>query len=518
MVAHATKSAVISRRVLQSTVANYVGKFTALGIGFLLTPFILHHVGTTGFGLWVLVGSIVGYGSLFDFGISGAVAKYVAEYRSKGEIENAHSVVATALSLYSILGLIAIILSVAVVPLLPHLFRVPPAEHMTVTWLALLMGSTVGIAIPCTAATAVLQGLQRFDLLNVITVAGALIYGATTVAVLLLGGGLIGLAAIRIPSMLILQVPAIWFIKRLAPELHFGWSGASRRLVRMVVSYSWSLFVLRVAGRFQLQSDEIVIGAFLRISAVTPYALALTLANTVNTLTDQFLSVLLPLASELHAENDQARLRGLYTTSTRLTLAILLPLGCTLCLLARPILTVWVGTAYAGYAYLVIILTLARLIDTSQYAAGSILQGIARQRPVAVVSLCVGVANLGLSIALVHPFGLVGVALGTLIPFALESICFVLPYSMRVIGVTSTEVLREIVLPAFLPAVPMAAVLYLLVQTVQPASLIPLVGVAGAGLIVYLIGYVGFGARGIERQTYHSMARSTIRFAKAHIK
>src|SRR5207249_3732384 len=110
-------------------------------------------------------------------------------------------------------------------------------------------------------------------------------------------------------------------------------------------------------------------------------------------LTDQFMKVLLPLASQLHAENDSARLRALFLTSTRLTLVLFLPIGGGIAVLARPILAAWVGPAFGEYAHLVAILTLASLIDTSRWPAGAILQGMARHRLLAVASIGAGLAN-----------------------------------------------------------------------------------------------------------------------------
>jgi O-antigen/teichoic acid export membrane protein len=54
------------------------------------------------------------------------------------------------------------------------------------------------------------------------------------------------------------------------------------------------------------------------------------------------MKVLIPLASELHAENDYVRLRSLYLAGIRLTLASILPKGFTLVISARAILPMWV--------------------------------------------------------------------------------------------------------------------------------------------------------------------------------
>ncbi len=518
MVDDAAKDAVIRRRVFSGTISNYVGRFIKFGTWFFLTPFILHQLGAAGYGLWVLVGSVVAYGSLLDLGIAGAVTKYVAEHVVRGESEQAHSLIATTLRLYSVLGLIAVALSATIAPVFPDVFNVPHGERATATALVVVMGFALGISIPCTAAGAVLRGLQRHDLVNHLSAAATLISAAATVVVLLLGGGVLGMVAVNIPITLAMQAVSVWVINRVAPELQFGWRGAKRQQVRTIISFSSSVFVTQGAGLLQTKTDEIIIGVFLPITAVTPYSIARKLSEAAQVLTDQFMKVLLPLASELHAADDQTRLRSLYSQGTRLTLALFLPVGCTLVILAQPILTVWVGAAYADQVQLVGILTLASLIATSQWPASSILQGMARHRPLAMMSVGSALANLGLSIALVHPLGLTGVALGTLIPTVFECLCLVLPYSMRVIGISAEEALKEIFLPAFGPAVPMAIVLYLVRQVVEPSSLIAMTVVAGSGLAVYVTAYLSFGASQVERQAYRGFVDGMLSFAAARLK
>jgi O-antigen/teichoic acid export membrane protein len=512
------KDAVICRRVLRGTVSNYVGKVIGLGTWFILTPFILHQLGATQYALWVLVGSIVGYGSLLDMGITDAVIKYVAEYRAKGDAERASNLVATAFSIYIFFSLLVIVVSFVLAPIIPDVFNVPADERPMVTRLVLLMGAGMGITITCGIPRAIFRGLQRFDIANLIAILFTISTAASTVLILLLDGGLLAMVAGNIAIMLALQVPSIWLIHQIAPELRFRWRGASKQLVRTVFSFSSSLFVMHLAGRVQTKTDEIVIAAFLPLSAVTPYAIALKLSEVGQILTDQFMKVLAPLASELHAEDDRFRLRALYVISSRLTLAIFLPIACTLVVLTRPILTAWVGEAYASYAYLVEILTFASLIETSQWPAMSVLQGMGRHRPLAMMWVGAAVANLGLSVTLVHVFGLAGVALGTLFPTTVVCLVFVLPYAMRVMEVRLSTALKEIFLPPILAAVPMAIILYILQQAIEASSLLGILLVTAIGFMVYMATYLSLTAGELERQIWRNFAHGSIRFAEAYRK
>src|SRR5512147_3086006 len=106
----------MTRHVILSSLSNYVGKSINLIAWFILTPFILNQLGDRSYGLWVLVGSVTAYGFLLNFGITDAITKYVAEYRAKGEIEQASSIIATGLLLNVGLGLLLIFGSVLFAP------------------------------------------------------------------------------------------------------------------------------------------------------------------------------------------------------------------------------------------------------------------------------------------------------------------------------------------------------------------------------------------------------------------
>ena len=369
------------------------------------------------------------------------------------------------------------------------------------------MSVATGLALPCMIPLAVLRGLQRYDLVNFIDIVTSLLTAAATVVVVQLGGGVLGLVGVNIGGLFVMLILGHAALHRIVPELGLprriqAGAAAPRldpQMIRMAFGHSWPLFVQTVADRLQSRTDEITIGLFLPVSQVGAYGIARRLSETTQTLSRQFMKTLLPLAAQLNAEQDFARLRAVYLLGTRLTLAIVSMLSALLVALAGPILTAWVGAEYAAYAGVVALLTLAYLIVTVRGSAVVILQAIARHRIAAASALVAGLANLGLSLLLVRPFGLMGVALGTLIPAALEYGCVILPYSLRVAHVRPREAWSDIFAPALLPAGPMLVVLYALRTALETSSLLGILVVAAAGLLTYLTAYLAL-ARGVERR------------------
>jgi O-antigen/teichoic acid export membrane protein len=366
----------------------------------------------------------------------------------------------------------------------------------------------MGLTLPGTAVTALLQGLHRYDLANVVATGATLLSALATFVVLSIGGGLLWMVGVNIPIALVAPLVGLLLARRVAPELQAGWRGARWSQVRPILSFSSSAFVIRAAGYLQSKTDEIVVGTFLPLSAVAPYSVGHRLSDLVAVVSDQFLNVVPPVASEAHARAEPEALQELYIASSRMTLAIAVPIACTLMVLAEPLLGAWVGPAFAGGWPLVTVLTAAAVVDACARPGAVVLQGMSRHRPVAIVALGAGVLNLALSVILVQRVGAVGVALGTLIA-SLAACALVLPYTLRRVGVSSLRWGRDVLLAVLVPGICQLLVLRGLDSVVQPDSALLLLGVALAGGCVYVVVYLGVGARNMERQFIDTALRVT---------
>jgi O-antigen/teichoic acid export membrane protein len=449
----------IRRRLLTGTLSNCAGRVVAIGAWFFLTPFVLSTLGSRAYALWVLVGAIASYGMLLEGGFGGAVIKYVAEHVARHERGAAAALVASAVWLYSVLAVLAVGLSLLLGPVLPPLLNIDPDQYRTATWLIILTGVNIACAIATTPASAVLRGLHRYDLHNAVIALNAVTEASLVAAVLFTGGGLLGMMLALIAANLTSGVASILLVARIAPDLHLRFTGGSSAAFRRLLVFSTALFPIEAGRRLQNRTDGFVIAAFQGLAGVTPFALARRLSELCELAAVQFLRVVLPVASELHAGDDRQRLRHLYLVSSRVALAISMPVAVTLMVAGPTILTMWVGSAYASDAYLLMLLAPAAVLATSQWPAAEVLQGMNRHRLVGVTSCVSGVASILLSILLLPWLGLMGVAVGACVPIAMASLLVVTPFACRILHVSAGMMLREVWLPALVPSGAAALVL-----------------------------------------------------------
>ncbi len=61
--------------LLINALSSWAGLGVNIVVGLLLLPFVVAKLGQTGYGVWMLVGSIIGYYGLLDLGVSSAVSR-----------------------------------------------------------------------------------------------------------------------------------------------------------------------------------------------------------------------------------------------------------------------------------------------------------------------------------------------------------------------------------------------------------------------------------------------------------
>jgi O-antigen/teichoic acid export membrane protein len=130
-----------------------------------------------------------------------------------------------------------------------------------------------------------------------------------------------------------------------------------------------------------------------------------------------------------------------------------------------------------------------------------VLKGTERHQSLALWSVVLAVSNLALSIALAPSFGLIGVALGTLIPVVIITGFVMFPAACRRVDLPVWVALRRAVWPAIWPAVVPCGVLLLLRDAIGTTPIFIAIAGVAAGLL-YAASFLSLAIRRDERQWY----------------
>jgi O-antigen/teichoic acid export membrane protein len=315
------------------------------------------------------------------------------------------------------------------------------------------------------------------------------------IAMLLLGFGLVALVAattaVRLTAYFIYRRNAY----RIFPPLHVRPSLFRRARLREVTAFSIYASVIDWANKLNYELDEIVIGVFLGAAPVAVWAVAHRVIAATQRLTNQGNAVLFPVVVDSDVRNNAARLQTVLLEGTRLSLATVAPIAVVLIVLGEPLVRGWVGPAMLGAVPVIQILAFAVALRVANATGTTLLKGSGQVRYLAMVNLATGLANVVLSALLVTRYGLVGVAIGTLVPIAASAIFIIFPAACRRVQLPVARALRHAIWPAAWPAVAVAFALAI-VQRMTGATLgLALVEAAAAGLL-----YVGLFILAVGRR------------------
>ena len=458
------------RIIFRNIFSNWAGYLVTALIGFFLSPFIVHSLGTTGYGLWTLVLSLTGYFGLLDLGIRSSVGRFVARYLALNDDRSSNRILSTAFFILACGGLLALTGTIVAAKFFFGSFHVEPQYAAAAKTALIITGLTMSGALPMGTFSSLLVAMERYDILSGVTIVSELTRAALIIVFLKSGHGLVAVALIAFLVSVAQYSTMAVFAKWLHPALALSWRYVDRAAFRELFGFGIYRFIWIVANQLIFYSDSVVIGYFLGAGAITYYAIAGSLINYGRTFVSLVTDTFYPAATRLDARQDMEGLRELLILGTKVALLVALPLCIGFIFLGQQFIVLWMGKTYASSALFLIVLTIPQFTGLSQYVSALVLAGMARHRVLAYLVFAEGFANLVLSVILVQKIGLVGVAWGTVIP---DVICtgIVIPwYTLRILNLSAREYLVRAYVRPVVASLPIAGLAYAFSRLVETPS------------------------------------------------
>src|SRR5580658_5259158 len=468
-------------------VTNVGSSWFSLGfdvlVGLFLSPFLLHWLGDTAFGIWVLIFSITGYYGLFDLGIRSSVVRYVSKFTATDDVEDLAKLVNTSLFTYGCIAILSLLITVVLSLCVGTIFpRIPPDLHTTARWLILIVGTSVALGFPLGVVGGYLDGLQRFYVSNWANIFGDITRFVGVVWAVRRGAGLLPIALITVACPQIFSAARAIIAYRIRP-VPFGFKYVNGATFRTIRNYSGVTLIIMLATQLKFKTDNVVIGTMISAAAVTYFTIGSRIVSYAQQMVMALAQNFLPLASQSEATGNIDRLRKVFLAGNRFCAFTAFPITVTLLLLGKSVIEVWVGKRYVATSFpVLVILILPATLMWAQAASGRVLFGISKHRTWAFVTLGEGIVNLLLSIVLVHVLlpthgvigGIEGDAFGTAIPLACTMTMFMPWHLCRLLGIRMRTYLREAFVWPVLISIPLVGTLLLLRRWHRPHNYIQL--------------------------------------------
>jgi O-antigen/teichoic acid export membrane protein len=404
--------------LIRNAASNWLGFAVQAAVAFFLTPFVLASLGSSRYGVWMLVGSLTGYYGLLDLGFRAGLTQYLTRYLATGDYESLNKTASTGVVALACCGSLIFLAALALIGLAPIAFQIPDELLQEVRWAILINGSAVAIQFCLFPFSAVFAATQRYDVSNAIGISTRILGALGTYLALRLGNGIVGLSIVTAAANL-LDYGLRWRLAYyILPRLQVSVRNAA--MVYCWPLLSFGLWNLAVMGSIQLSaySSEVLIALTLGAVAITPYALAVSLINYYANLFIPIGSIFFPAATQLDAQGRLAELRSLYLWGSRMLLVIAANAAVISAIWAPDFFSLWVGIdaitdGSLSPAVLFRVLIVGAACTATQRVGYQVFTGCRRLRLLAFLFLAEAILGTSLALGLIYRFGLFGMAVAT---------------------------------------------------------------------------------------------------------
>ena len=357
---------------------NQLGQLLPVLAALVLVPSLIRALGMDRFGILSLAWMLIGYFTLFDLGVSGALTRLVAERLATRREDEVPALVWTALGVTTVMGLVGAGLIAGSAPwIVGRALRIPVAlqpEALRLTWV-------LAAALPIVTGTAALAGVlsaqHRFGVLNAIRVPMGIL---TYLAPLLVLRVMPGLVAVALALALVRVLGGLAHLAAcLVSTPGLGAGIVTRRaLLGPILSLGGWMTVTAVVGPMMVYFDRFLIGGSLSMAQVAYYTTPYDLISRLGILTMPIVSVVFP-AFAASFDVDRPRAGRLFDWSVRAVASLIFPATLVLAVFAREALTLWLGPEFAAHSHTVLrLLAIGMYVNCIAQVALALLQGSGR--------------------------------------------------------------------------------------------------------------------------------------------
>jgi len=418
-------------------------KILTKSIGFLVTPIILSYLGQEEYGIWIIIGSFLGYMGLMDFGITGSVTQLIAKNDNKENIEKINIIVNNSFFLQIIIGFIIIILGIGCSFIFPNLFDINPSSKETAFMAFFLASIGYGISFPPKTLKGLIRGRQYISLSIWLEFFIFLLTTLLNLYFLSLGLGLlalpIGTIIIRILSYFLFYKMA----KKTFPQLKISLSYFKWKDAKSILNISGIWFIGSMSAVIIYTSDTLIIGSILSTGAVTIYALTFRLSEVFREFIYTFNTTAMPGIGQLAGEGQVDKIKNILLTMFPLVINTTLGITLFIIFFNQDFMKIWVGIELYGGDNLNLIFALTLFTSVIFHSFSIILSSGLNLKTVTTSRVIEAILNIILSLILIQYYGVLGVALGTLFANILTSFWIVPTFSCKYLNISFKQFIEE---------------------------------------------------------------------------
>ncbi len=408
---------------------SYATIFLTNIVGLVLTPFIIRSLGSSEYGLYTMIGALVGYMSVLDFGLNNTVVRFVAKYKAENDRKGEENFLAHSLIMYACISILVMVVGLLLYfnleQLYEHTLTGDQVKKAKVMMLILIFN--LAISLPGGAFAGICYGYEAFILPKIANIIRYILRSILVVVILLYGGDAIGLVILDTAmnlSIIGINIVIVFKLLGVKIKMHLF----DKKLFVSILGFSLWLFVFALVHQLRWQFGQLIIGVYYSTTVVAIYAVGITLGNYYGAFSSAISSVFLPRAIQLTVKDVPPKeLTDQFIKISRVILFVLLFILGGFVITGKDFVFYWVGYEFDMAYYYAVAIMLGLTPILSQGFANNILEAknLLAYRGILLLTLTLAGSIIGIFV--VQKYGVYEMILTTVFFMLLERVLMI-PY------------------------------------------------------------------------------------------
>jgi len=487
-------------------VLSYISMFLSIIIGFIYIPILLHFLGKSQYGLYQLMGSVIAYMAVMDFGLSGTITRYYSRYLVLNDEENQSSVLAVSSIIYGAISVIVLIIGAVIYFNLDSIFSnsLTINELIKAKAIFIIMLVNVAITIPSHVFTAVINSHERFVFIRLLAIIQTVMQPFVVIAVMHYKADVIGLVIVQtLFNISIIAIKIYYSFNKIKVKIKlYSWD---KYLVKEMIVFSFFIFLNMIIDQIYWKTDQIILGIVSGTSAVAVYSIASILDRYYINFSSNVNSVFLPRISAISAKtDDMTEINGVFNKVGRIQFAVMSLILTGFILYGKSFIVFWVGKDFEKAYYMSLIVMVPLLIPLIENMGITILQAKNKHAFRSKIYFIIAVLNIIMTIPLAKLYGGIGCAVATSVALFIGNVVIINIYYHKKIGIDIIAFMKEI-LSMTLPVILALGIGILVNHYIETTNLITLAFKIFVYILIFSISMWFMGFNNYEKNIFIDM-------------
>ena len=476
--------------------------------GLFFTPFLISSLGSGEYGVYRIIGSLIGSLSILDFGIGTTVIRFIAKFIAEKNKKNLENFCAMSFMQATVLSSMMLVICLVIGVNIDNIYgnsltahELSKANTLFSLFVIILVFNTYEKVL-----FGILSGSERFVFANTIKLIRIILKLVLAILIFIRYADSVVLLLIDIFLLVITMLVQYWYIREKI-GINFKYYYWDKELFFTSFKYTLLVFIQSVVVQFNGNLDNMVIGALIGSMAVTIYSIGLQLYNMYEQFALAFSDLMLPSISKQIA--DGATNNELEDTVIKVGRLEFMALGGALSgyiVLGKEFISLWLGDGYEFSWFVGLVLMIPTTIPLIQNVCLSILRAKNKMFFRTIAVCCMAFINLIITVFGVRYYGPIAACIGTIFGLIGANIIAMNIYYYKILGLNVFRIFRGIfekTILSCLVAFIALAVINILIHGCWAAFLIKVL----AFFIIYFSILYLYGFKDYEREYFNKLLK-----------